>query len=255
MNEENNVSPDAETQNPAPETDETTEVVTPEPDTQTEQPETQPEDPAAKSLKRLERRIDRVTAARYQAEAEREQAKQEAAQLRAQLQQFAQPDEQQRQQPQIDPVALATEIANTRAITDKSNAIAKDGETKYGKAEFASALRTVQEEAGQLFNQYGRPTAIGEAVLSADEPAALLHYLGTNPDIASELADLTPVQAARRIARIEIEMSKPAAQKQSAAPRPIKPVKGVTHDAGGLSPNLPIDEWAKRFYAARASRN
>ena len=71
MTEENTVSPDAETQNPAPVTDENTEVVTPETDTQTEKPETQ-EDPAAKSLKRLERRIDRVTAARYQAEAERE---------------------------------------------------------------------------------------------------------------------------------------------------------------------------------------
>lgn len=253
MNEENNVSPDAETQNPAPVTDENTEVVTPETDTQTEQ-QGAPEDTTAKSLKRLERRIDRVTAARYQAEAEREQARQEAAQLKARLQQFEQPDEQ-RQQPQIDPIQLANEIASVREITTRSNAIAKSGETKYGKAEFAAALRTVQEEAGQLFTPHGKPTALGEAVLSADEPDALLHHLGTHPDVAAELADLTPVQAARRIARIEIEMSKPAAPKQSAAPRPISPVKGASHDSGGLSPNLPIDEWAKRFYAARATRN
>lgn len=249
MTTENTVSPGEETQNPAPVTDENAEVVTPEPGTQTEQPETQ-EDPAAKSLKRLERRIDRVTAARYQAEAEREQVRQENAQLRSQLQQFTQPEEQPRQ-PQIDPMQLANEIATVREITSKSNAIAKDGETKYGKAEFATALRTVQEEAGQLFTPHGTPTAIGEAVLSADDPAALLHHLGTNPDVAAELADLTPVQAARRIARIEIEMSKPVTPKQSNAPRPITPVRASSAASGGLSDDLPIDEWAKRFRNSR----
>ena len=249
MTTETDVVAGAATEIESPVTDENAEVVTPEPGTQTEQPETQ-EDPAAKSLKRLERRIDRVTAARYQAEAEREQARQESAQLRAQLQQFTQPEEQPRQ-PQIDPMQLANEIATVREITSKSNAIAKDGETKYGKAEFASALRTVQEEAGQLFTPQGKPTAIGEAVLSADDPAALLHHLGTNPDVAAELADLTPVQAARRIARIEIEMSKPVAPKQSNAPRPITPVRASSAASGGLSDDLPIDEWAKRFRNSR----
>jgi hypothetical protein len=250
MTTENTVSPDAETQNPAPAIDETSEVVTPETDTQTEQPETTPEDPAAKSLKRLERRIDRVTAARYQAEAEREQARQESAQLRAQLQQFTQPEEQTRQ-PQVDPIQLANEIATIREITTRSNSIAKDGEAKYGKAEFAQALRTVQEEAGQLFTPHGRPTAIGEAVLSAEDPAALLQHLGTNPDVAAELADLSPVQAARRIARIEIEMSKPAAPKHSNAPRPITPVRATTRDSGSLADDLPLDEWNKRFNKLR----
>jgi hypothetical protein len=252
MNEATTVSPDAETQNPAPVTDENAEVVTPETDSQIEKPET-PEDPAAKSLKRLERRIDRVTAARYQAEAEREQARQEAAQLKARLEQFEQQGEQAPKEPQVDPLQLANEIATVREINAKSNAIARDGETKYGKDVFVGALRTVIEEAGPLFTQRGTPTAIGEAVLSADEPAALLHYLGTNPDVAAELADLTPVQAARRILRIEIEMSKPAAPKQSSAPRPITPVRASSAASGGLSDDLPIDEWAKRFRALRNS--
>jgi hypothetical protein len=251
MTTETLVSPDSETQNPETVTDENAEVVTPETDSQTEKPET-PEDPAAKSLKRLERRIDRVTAARYQAEAEREQARQETAQLKARLQQFEQQEEQPRS-PQVDPMQLANEIATVREITSRSNSIAKDGEAKFGKAEFAQALRTVQDEAGSLFTPRGTPTAIGEAVLSADEPAALLHYLGTNPDIAAELADLTPVQAARRIARIEIEMSKPVAPKQSNAPRPITPVRASSAASGGLSDDLPIEEWAKRFRALRNS--
>ena len=248
MTLENTVSPEAETQIPASATDENTEVVTPETDPQTEQPET-PEDPTAKSLKRLERRIDRVTAARYQAEAEREQARQETAQLRAQLQQFQQPDEQQPQQRQIDPIALATEIATIREVTSKSNAIAKDGASRF--TDFSAALRTVNEEAGQLFTPHGRPTAIGEAVLSADDPAALLHHLGTNPDVAAELADLTPIQAARRIARIEIEMSKKPEPKQSLAPKPITPSRGISRDTGALSDDLPLDEWTKRFNKLR----
>jgi hypothetical protein len=91
----------------------------------------------------------------------------------------------------------------------------------------------------------GRPTPFIEAVLDADNPPALLKYLGENPDEAEELADLTPAQLGRRLAKLE---SKLGAKKQtSAAPAPIRPVSGaskVTPDEARMSDA----EWrAQRF--------
>lgn len=241
--EETNVSPGADTQIPAPELAVTPEVAAPENvATQPEQP--QEEDPHAKSIRSMERRIQRLTAARYEAQARAEQAQREANELKAK---FQEPAQQQPQQ--VDPVALAREIAAVERITDKANTIAKEGEKRFA-GEFAQSLRAVTVEAGPLFEPNGKPTSLGEAVLEADDPAALLHHLGKNPDLAAELEGLSPVQVARKVARIEAQMQAPKEPKQSTAPKPIAPVKGKREE-GGLSDDLPTEEWIKRFNQRR----
>lgn len=242
MTTENNGSSVAEPEITATEVtaQETPEVAEPESNEAAER------DEPAKVLKRMERRIDRLTAARYQAEARAEQAAAEAAQLRARFQQ-----EQPQQAEQQDPVVLAREIAHVERVTEKANNIAADGKGRFGDS-FGKAVQTVAAEVGQLFERTGKPTPLGEAILSSDDPAALIHHLGSNPDIAADLADLTPIQQARKLARIEINMSKPRETKQSQAPKPITPARAVTRDAGNLSNDLPIDEWAKRFLKIRA---
>ena len=244
MTEENNGSPVAEPELPATEVpaQETPEVAAPENDEAAER------DDPTKVVKRMERRIDRLTAARYQAEARAEQAAAEAAQLRARFQQ-----EQPQQAEQQDPVVLAREIAHVERVTEKANNIAADGKGRFGDS-FGKAVQTVAAEVGQLFERTGKPTPLGEAILSSDDPAALIHHLGSNPDIAADLADLTPIQQARKLARIEIDMSKPRETKQSQAPKPITPARAVTRDTGALTNDLPIDEWAKRFYQQMAKR-
>jgi hypothetical protein len=246
MEQELQVSPDAETQNPAP-VDETPEVVAPESETP-EAPDAPAEDPQAKSLKRLERRIDRVTAARYEAEARARQAEERLAQWEAQVRQ-SQGEEAPQQQ--VDPLALADQIATIREITAKSNTVAADGKKRF--PDFSKALQTVAEEAGSLFTQQGRPTAIGEAVLAADDPAGLLHHLGTNPDIASELHGLSPIQAARKIARIELDLAKKPEPQISKAPKPLTPVKGTGADSQdpAAMTDAEFAAWRKRQIAQR----
>ena len=245
MTTENNGSPVAEPEIPA--TEVTAQEVTPEV-AEPESNEAAERDEPGKVLKRMERRIDRLTAARYQAEARAEQAAAEAAQLRARFQQ-----EQPQQAEQQDPVTLAREIAHVERVTEKANNIAADGKGRFGDS-FGKAVQTVAAEVGQLFERTGKPTPLGEAILSSDDPAALIHHLGSNPDIAADLADLTPIQQARKLARIEIDMSKPRETKQSQAPKPITPARAVTRDTGALTNDLPIDEWAKRFYQQMAKR-
>jgi len=238
------VSPDAETQNPAPETDVTPEIVNPE--TAATEPDETPDDPRDKTVKSLQRRVDRITATRYQAEARAQQAEQKAQEAMQRLAQYEQPEQQQQNAP--DPLTLAREIAKIERISEKANGIAKDGEKRFDN--FKAALVVVSREAGPLFDQVGRATPLGEVCLSADDPAALLHYIGSDPDLASELADLTPFQQARRIARLEMEMSKPKEPPRSNAPKPITPVKATAGDTA-LSDKDSAEAWAAKFYALR----
>ena len=198
-------------------------------------------DDPARVVKRMERRIDRVTEKRYQAEARAAQLEQELQALRSQASQ-ENPQQGERQ----DPVALAREIAQVERVTEKANGIAADGGKRFGDA-FGKAVQTVAAEVGAMFERSGKPTPLGEVILSSDDPAALIHHLGSNPDIAADLADLTPIQQARKLARIEIDMSKPRETKQSQAPKPITPARAVTRDTGALSNDLPIEDWRVRF--------
>lgn len=126
-------------------------------------------------------------------------------------------------------------------VTEKANSIAQDGEKRF-KDGFRSALETVAEEAGPLFNQRGLPTALGEAILESDDAAALLHHLGTNPDLAAELNGLSPAQLGRRIERFEAQMkAKPQPKPVSKAPEPARPIS-ASRSSGNLA-DLPMDEY------------
>lgn len=218
MTLEANVSPAEETQIPSADlTQETPEVVAPETVENAEQqsePEKVEEDDREKALKRMQRRIDRRTAELYRERAEREA-------LATRLAQFEQRPNEEAEPQKQDPYKLAQEIAQAERFTEKCNAIAAEGDKKF--PDFSQALQTVAAEAGPLFDRAGRPSTLMSVVMEADAPAALLHHLGKNPDVAAELADLSPTQLARRLDRIEREMA--AKPKVSAAPKPLSPVR------------------------------
>lgn len=240
MDQETNVAPVEATQIPSTEPSETTEVA-PQETEQQEQTEA-PKDDADKTVKRLERRINQKHA---QAAAAEERARLIEAQLKEaqqKLSQYEAPQETQQQQP--DPFKLAEAIATVREVNAKANKVANEGKSRF--PDFSQALQEVAQEVGPLFGQGGFPTPVGEAILDADDPAALLHHLGTNPDVAADLRGLSPVQVARRIARIEAEMSKPREPKVSTAPKPVTPVRSSTPSSDGLDASLPIDEWMRR---------
>jgi hypothetical protein len=247
MDQETNVAPVEATQIPSTEPSETTEVA-PQEAEQTETTEA-PKDDADKTVKRLERRINQKHA---QAAAAEERARMIEAQLNEARQKLSQYEAPQETQQQPDPFKLAEAIATVREVNAKANKVAAEGKTRF--PDFSQALQEVAQEVGPLFGQGGLPTPVGEAILDSDDPAALLHHLGTNPDVAADLRGLSPVQVARRIARIEADMSKPREPKVSNAPKPIAPVKSGKTDTTGLSDDLPLDEWHRRFTQLRRGK-
>ena len=223
----------------APEPVETPEVTNPEATGEQKQDDAAKPNEASdadKSLKRLQRRVDRVTAARYQAEAR-------AQQLEAQLARYQQQTQQEEgEKPSIDPARIdeivsqkAREIARVEQVAERSNKAFESGVKAFGDA-FKASIAAVIDEAGPLIDPKGLPTSLGEAILDSDEPAKLLHYLGQNPEAAESLQGLTAAQLGRRIARIEAEMGKAPEPAPSKAPKPLQPVK--TQVAGNGEPDM-----------------
>lgn len=221
MTIEAEVSTAEETQNQSAEqTQETPEVVTPENVEAIEQeqaPQKSEETDVERERKRFQRRMDRRTAELYRERAEREA-------LAARLSQYEQQQPSEQQPAKADPVAIAREIAAVERFTEKCNAIAAEGAKKF--PDFNEALTAFTAEVGPIADRNGKPTAIGQVLLEAESPAEVLRYLGKNPDVAADLADLTPTQLARRMDRIERDMKEAAKPKVSNAPKPLKPVTG-----------------------------
>lgn len=180
---------------------------------------------------------------------------QEAQTYKQQVEQYSQqqtPQEQgERREPQADPHQLAREIATVEKVTELSNKVAQEGRSKF--KDFDASLGTVIEEAGELINSNGKPTAIGAAILESDTPAALIDFLGKNPDLASELEGLTPTQLGRRIERIEAQMKTTVAKPASKASEPISPLKGGSGNVVKSLEKMSFDEYkaARRKQGAK----
>lgn len=247
MTDEVMVEAGAATETVAPES-QNPEVASPETSTTEagQQTDATPEngDHADKSLQRLQRRVDRVTAARYQAEAR-------AQQLEAELQRYRQPARTEEPaevtRDEIEQIATerAQQMRREETIARQSGDIRSAAiKAAGGEDKFAQAFATVVEEAGPLADaRTGQWTPLGEAIADSDKPGELLVYLGRNPDMAETLQGLTGGRLHRAVAKIEAQMQTKAAP----PPKPLKPVtpSGVT--AGRSAAQMTDEE----FYAKR----
>ncbi|WP_315132812.1 hypothetical protein [Achromobacter marplatensis] len=187
--------------------------------------------PAEKEAKALRRRVDRLTKARYEGEAKARQLEEELQRYRAQHQ----PQDQHgqgapRQLGPQDVERQAREIVEMERFTSKCNEVVKVGDEQY--PDFNEKLKELGNEA-TLFNKDGRPEPLLEAILDVDDPAALIYHLGANPDVAAEIAELSPRQQVRRLAVIELQLkSSPKEQKPASAAAPA-----VTKAPPPIQPN------------------
>lgn len=239
-------------------------VVTPEvadPETvqedSTDEPKAEkPEDEHQATIRRMERRIAKLTASKYQTAAQAEQAQRQAEEMRQRLAQYEQGTDQPQQQirPE-DVIALADRIAEAKAERQKVvgtvQSVLKEGRDLEG---FDAACNAVNSEI-PFYTQQGDPTPFLRVVLECDAPAKVLHYLGTHLDEAEELGSMTPTQAARRIARIEDRLGRVEEPKPTSAPKPIAPVSGAGGSGINKEPSAMSDrefaEWRRRQIAQR----
>jgi hypothetical protein len=198
--------------------------------------------PEQREIRKRDRRIERLTAKRGAAEREAEMLRQQLAEIQ---QRIGRQDEGEAEQPSnrtlteadIERIARqkADEITRQRAIGEKVSKVLRDGAKLEG---FNAAVDAVAEVV-PFTDRGGKPTPFIEAVLDAEDPAAVFKYLGENPEEAEALADLTPAQLGRRLAKLEDRLKPRAKDQSSSAPRPLQPLSA--RNAGVSSPRTPED--------------
>lgn len=216
MNTETTVQPGEETQNPSPESVENPSPDTPEGETPKEAApaEQKPEkSEVERERERFQRRMDKRTADLYRERAEKESLAQRLAALESGE---GRPEPAKDSDAQIE--QRARQIAEAQAFNERCNKVYDEGKKLDG---FQDAVKVLADEI-PLFDRKGRPTEVMQVLMESEKPAALIHHLGKNPDVAAELADLTPTQLARRLDRIERDLT--ATPKPSKAPAPIEPI-------------------------------
>lgn len=216
---------------------------------------TEPEvEPGEKTIKKLQRRIERLSGKVGGTSRERDLVAQENAELRAQLAQLRGDEEPKARQPDIEEVAeqKAREILRHQTLNEKSAKALRDGKKLEG---FQEALDTLRLEVPFADERTKRPTPFFEALLDADNPAQLIHYLGQNPEEAAEFEGLSPVQIGRRLGKLETRLTEGTKVKTSSAPAPLKPLRGAAPDTGGLDePGISDEEWIRRREKAVSGR-
>jgi len=93
--------------------------------------------------------------------------------------------------------------------------------------------------------------AMAEFISDSDQGPDVAYFLGKNPTRAAQIAQMTPIKAARELTRIEAELSAKPKPRLSNAPAPITPIGGAS---GAIKPtgDMTDAEYAKWRRSARS---
>jgi hypothetical protein len=215
-------------------------------------PETGEAAAEAKPESRLQKRIDELTAARYEAERQRDRAwevlydKEKAA---AQM-----PPAQPEPVPQVQMAAAKPRYEDFETDGEFQEALVEwkaeqiwqrketqrkaDDERQQQRAEgqkHEGWLREARTKFPDFDSVAIRPmhevpitTPMAEAIKEEALGHEIAYYLGKNPQEAHKIAQLSPISQAREIGKLAVKMeqTKPKPKTQTAAPSPTQPVSG-----------------------------
>lgn len=194
-------------------------------------------DPNAWALKR----ISELTRQRHEAERKAEASTGEAARYRMLVEQLRAGNTDEAtdttpQQPNIDELVekRAAEKAQHQAIAERGQSVSKVGAEHY--PDFQSAVVTL--------DALGISQDSVESILGMDDAHKVIYALGKNPEEASRILSLPPVQQGRELERLALKAAQPAPKAVSKAPAPITPIDSSSTVESDPS-KMPMAEWAK----------
>jgi hypothetical protein len=134
---------------------------------------------------------------------------------------------------------LAQQMTAETRLAERCNSLLDVGTKMDPK--FDQAVVNVGAEL-PLFDRGGQPTPALEEILDSPQAAKLILHLNENPDVAAELADLSPRQLTRRLIAIEAGLAKPA-REVSTAPRPLEPERAAARATAAPDPGKNPEAW------------
>lgn len=237
--------------------------------------ESKPQDPdpaseTKKALKGVQKRIDELTRARYEAE---ERGRQEAEHWRQQAELYRQQAEQAKQQvgpPRSDQFqdyeqylsAVAAFNAN-KVVEERINAERqqawqyqqaqmRQAQEAQAQAQYQATLQAKLAEAEKKFPDFIEKVTSPElpglqgtpafnAILESEVGPEVMYYLAANPTRAHQIVSLSPINQVREIGRIEASIA--SGKSVSQAPPPPSSVSAQTGTATKNPRNMTPDEY------------
>lgn len=86
---------------------------------------------------------------------------------------------------------------------------------------------------------------MGSAIVEADNGPAIAYHLGTHPEIALEIAKLTPMKQTVAIGKLASELEQAAKPVASKAPRPIQPLRSSASATPKTPSEMSMSEYAE----------
>lgn len=203
----------------------------------------------------FQKRIDEVTAEKWDARRAADAAEKRARELEAELARVRsgqQPSGEDTQQASTEDrkdgkryVAedeverlveqRAREKAEADAFTETCNKVFEQGKKEF--SDFEEALTNFQHVGGMNVN-------FVEAAIETGHAHLLLHHLGQNPDEAYRIIKLSPIKMATELTRLAAKLTTPKADPVSGAPEPIKPPRGGRSKLEETDPDkMTTKEW------------
>lgn len=193
-----------------------------------------------------------VKEARRQARNAEQQARERVIQTEPKRDEFR--DDEAFTQAQIDHLA-EKKAAEKLAQRERAEQQERATESFLEKAEKA------QERYPDYHAVVGNPSlaindGMVEFIAESDVGADVAYWLGKNPIKAAQIAQLSPMKAARELSRIEAEIASKPKANPSKAPEPISPVgtRGKSSASALPSDSDDIDTWMKKERARMSQR-
>ena len=272
MNDELDVTPvdaaiEAVAETETPETSEAKKTDAPDSGDKPEKEAEKPEPTEAEKVKAaMQKRIDRLTAQRSEAErrareyeeklktsapAQKDDAPKEAdfetyedfliakGKYEARKEYEAEQTQAKRQAAQE---AQAKENAALRQKFEASEA-----EFRKTVPDYDDTVQVLNEAIGSVNHKSAEFQAFRETLLSSDNMPALSYHLGKNPDLLDEFQTMKPIQIVRKLIALELGMKAPEKKAATALPAPIKSPSGKGGFSKALDDMSPseIDAWRR----------
>ena len=199
----------------------------------------------------VQRRFNEMTRERHEANRKAEAAINEAATYRRLMESMQQgkeidpnqPAPQQRPQASDDDRirAEAQRLNQTESFNNRCNAVYETGKTDFPNF----------EDAVKNLGMLGAPLEFFEGVVGLEDAHKVLYALGSNPDEASRILALPPLQQGRELERLAAKARAKTAKPVSNAPAPISNTVDGSGRATKDLDKMSIDE----FMAARNSKS
>ena len=91
------------------------------------------------------------------------------------------------------------------------------------------------------------PNGVADALMQAEDGAAMIYHLGSNPSKADAISQMSPSMAIMELGKLSTQLSTKPETKLSAAPDPIEPVKAGSSLSSAVDDDMSMDDWMRKF--------